>query len=147
MTVLVKDGGFVPEDWGVGYVPLAALSNRPGWVGVDISAPDLGRRQWARLCRLLPELGLVRIRFRHFADVAALDLARAIRAQGYEGRLRGHGAVLAGLYTLARRAGFDEIELDRAQARLQPAEHWRFEPTWSPARRRGGAWGLGVGAR
>ncbi len=139
MTVLVKDWGFVPDDWNAGYVPLAALANRPGLVGVDLNSPELGRRDWARLCQLLPELGLVRIRSRHFADVAALDLARAIRATGYQRRLRAHGAVLAGVYTLARRAGFDEIELDCEQARLQPAEHWRFETAWSPARRRAGA--------
>lgn len=147
MTVLVRDCGFLPDDWDAGYVPLAALADRPGWAGVDLPTPDLGRREWQRLCRLLPELGLVRIRFRHFADVAALDLARAIRAQGYRARLRAHGAVLAGLYTLARRAGFDEIELDRDQARLQPAEHWRNETGWSPApRRRGGARELGAGS-
>ena len=138
MTVLVKDWGFVPDDWNTGYVPLAALSNRPGRVGGDLSSPDLGRGEWARLCQLLPELGLVRIRFRHFADVAALDLARSIRARGYAGRLRAHGAVLAGLYTLSRRAGFDEVALDCEQARLQPAEHWRYETTWSPTRRRAG---------
>ena len=138
MSVLVRDGGFVPEDWTQGYVPLPALCDHPGGAGVDLRTPELGARDWARLCRLLPELGLVRIALRHFADVAALDLARAIRAQGYAGRLRAHGAVLAGLYTLTRRAGFDEIELDPEQARLQPAEHWRFEPGWSPAGRRGG---------
>jgi len=137
MSVLVKDWGFVPEDWTQGYVPLWALSDHPGGAGVDLRTPEIGARDWARLCALLPELGLVRIELRHFADVAALDLARAIRAEGYAGRLRAHGAVLAGLYTLTRRAGFDEIELDRDQARLQPAEHWRFEASWSPARRGG----------
>ncbi|MCB1388575.1 MAG: DUF934 domain-containing protein [Rhodobacteraceae bacterium] len=145
MTVLVKDCGFVPDDWTTGYVPLRALSDAPGSIGVDLSIPELGRGDWARLCALLPELGLVRIRLRHFADVAALDLARAIRAQGFEGRMRAHGAVLARLYTLARRAGYDEIELDREQARLQPAEHWRNETGWSPARHRGGARPLGAG--
>ncbi|WP_168192110.1 DUF934 domain-containing protein [Pararhodobacter marinus] len=139
MTILVKDGGFMPEDWQAGYVPLAALSNAPGQAGVDLSTPQLGREEWARLCRLLPQIGLVRVKMRHFGDVAALDLAQAIRRTGYRGRLRAHGAVLARIYTMARRAGFDEIELDPEQARLQPAEHWRNVPDWSPARRGGGA--------
>ena len=139
MNILVKDGGFVPDDWQAGYVPLAALSNTPGQAGVDLSSPRLDRDQWARLCRLLPQIGLVRVRMRDFGDVAALDLAQAIRRSGYRGRLRAHGAVLARIYTLARRAGFDEIELDPEQARLQPAEHWRNVPDWSPARRSGGA--------
>ncbi|MFN4098645.1 MAG: DUF934 domain-containing protein [Pararhodobacter sp.] len=135
MTILVRDGGLVPDDWRAGYVPLAALSDQPGGVGVDLYTPDLTRAQWLRLCAVLPELGLVRIRLRHFGDVAALDVARAIRTRGYTGRLRAQGAVLASLYTLLRRAGFDEVELDPEQARLQPAEHWRYDPGWSPARR------------
>ena len=135
MTVLVRDGEFVADDWRAGYVPLAALSDHPGQAGVDLPSAELARADWERLCALLPELGLVRIRLRHFGDVAALDLARAIRMRGWRGRLRAHGAVLASLYTLARRAGFDEVELDADQARLQPAEHWRFEPGWSPVRR------------
>lgn len=134
MVVLVRDGGFGPEDWVKGYVPLAAMSNDPDGIGLDLSTPALSRAQWARMVRLLPEVGLVRIRLRDFGDLYAFDLARAIRQTGYRGGLRAHGAVLARAYTLARRAGFDEIELDARQARLQPAEHWRNEAGWSPLR-------------
>ncbi len=150
MTVLVRDTGFAPDDWRTGYVPLAALADRPdseGPVGADLSSPALSQHDWQRLCALLPHLGLVRIRLRDFGDVAAFDVARAIRAQGYDGRLRAHGAVLARLYTMTRRAGFDEVELDRRQARMQPAEHWRNEPGWHPAPRRRGAGDLGTSAR
>ncbi len=141
MTVLVTDAGFVPDTWRDGYVPLSALSDHgglPGRRGVEIGSPELTRSDWARLCRMLPLLDLVRVRLRHFGDTAALDLASAVRAQGYAGRLRAHGAVLAGLYTLARRSGFDEVELVREQARLQPCEHWRNEIGWHPVARRGG---------
>lgn len=136
MTMLVSDAGLRMDDWAWGYVPLAALADQPcrqGPAGVDLSSAALSRPDWDRLCRLLPKLSLVRVRLRHFGDTAALDLAREIRARGYDGRLRAHGAVLARLYTLLRRSGFDEVELDRDQARMQPAEHWRFEPGWQPA--------------
>ncbi len=135
MAVLVSDTGFRMDDWAWGYVPLAALADQPCRqepAGVDLSSPALSRHDWDRLCRLLPQLSLVRVRLRHFGDTAALDLAREIRARGYVGRLRAHGAVLARLYTLLRRSGFDEVELDRDQARMQPAEHWRYERGWQP---------------
>ncbi len=137
MTVLVKDKTFVPDDWHAGYVPLAALTDWPDGVGVDLSSPELGARDWARLAMLLPRLELVRIRLRHFGDLAALDLAHAIRAAGYDGRLRAHGAVLARAYTLIRCSGFSEVELDHAQASRQPAEHWRLDSAWQPIPRRG----------
>lgn len=133
MSVLVTDKGFNGDDWRGGYVPLAALSDQVGGCGLDLDTPQLTRRDWARLCRLLPQLGLIRVRLRDFGDLAALDLARALRAEGYRGRLRAHGAVLAVFLTMLRRSGFDEVELDCEQARLQPAEHWRVEEGWTPA--------------
>ena len=138
MAVLVTDSGFRPDDWRHGYVPLAALSALPdltGTAAVDLSAPVLSRDDWARLCVALPRLSLIRVRLRHFGDMQALDLARAIRAHGYARRLRAHGAVLAQAYTLVRRAGFDEVELDRDQARRQPPEHWHNNPAWQPRSR------------
>ncbi len=135
MSVLVTDAGFGPENWKNGLVPLAALSDQPcniGPVAVDLSSPELSGRDWAQLRHHLPRLSMVRVHLRHFGDTASLDLARALRAQGFAGRIRAHGAVLARLYTLLRRAGFDEVELDREQARRQPAEHWQFESLWRP---------------
>ena len=119
-------------------MPLAALSAQPdqaGPVAVDLPSPDLDPADWARLCAALPRVAMIRVRLRHFGDVRALDLARAIRAQGYDGRLRAHGAVLAQAYTLTRRAGFDEVALDRDQARRQPPEHWHNNPFWRPRSR------------
>lgn len=137
MGVLVKESGFVADDWGDGYVPLSALSNAAigvarGAVGVDLSSPELEPGSWQRLCEARERIGLIRVRLREFGDRAAFDLARALRAEGYSGRLRAHGAVLAGFYTLTRRAGFDEVELAPMQAGLQPGEHWRNERDWSP---------------
>ena len=136
MVVLVRDKRFVPDDWRTGYVPLAAMADWPDGVGADLSSPALTPHDWARLEVLLPRLDLVRIRLRHFGDIAALDLAHRIRAAGYAGRLRAHGAVLARAYTLMLRAGFDEIELDHRQAARQPAEHWRLDHDWQPLTRR-----------
>ncbi|MCB1407273.1 MAG: DUF934 domain-containing protein [Rhodobacteraceae bacterium] len=135
MTLLVTDSGFIPDDWADGYVPLAALSDTADPtlnVAVDLNSPVLRSREWDRLRAALPRIGLIRIRLRDFGDVEALDLASTLRRHQYGGRLRAHGAMLARCYTLARRAGFDEVELDPAQARRQTCEHWRNEPGWFP---------------
>lgn len=144
MALLVRDRGFLPEDWRHGYLPLAALSDNPGGSGVDLPDPDLSATEWRRLRGLLPGLGLVRLGARHFGDLAALDLAREIRAQGYRGRLRIHGAVLARDLTMIRRAGIDEVELTPEQARLQPAEHWHYRSDWLPDARGQGAGASGL---
>ncbi|WP_417596991.1 DUF934 domain-containing protein [Pararhodobacter oceanensis] len=135
MAILVTDEGFAPDDWRHGYVPLAALSDAAdgGWrLGIDLRSAELSPRDWQRLRAALPRCGMIRLRLRHFGDTEALELAERLRAAGYRGRLRAHGAVLARFYTLARRAGFSEVELDRHQAQRQPREHWRFFDTWAP---------------
>jgi uncharacterized protein (DUF934 family) len=136
MRVLVTDDGFAPDDWNDGYVPLAAISDdtvRGFALGVDLKTPELTPHEWERLGTVLSRAGLVRICVRNFGDLDAYALATALRSKGYMGRLRAHGAMLARCYTLARRAGFDEVELALDQARLQPRELWRNVPGWKPS--------------
>lgn len=131
MTVLVRDTGFVPDDWPHAYVPVTAVSRAPDpgrLLGVDVSDAALAPQIWDRLCAVLDRAGLIRIGLRDFGDAKACDLARGLRLHGFAGRLRAHGAVLARNYTLYRRAGFDEVELSRDQAQRQAAEHWRLLP-------------------
>lgn len=139
MVILVTDSGFTPDNWSDGFVPLAAVSDLPGAslgpLAIDLADPALTAAEWVRLCALLPRTELVRIRLRHFGDMEGFDLARSIRRSGYRKRLRAHGAVLAGHYTLARRAGFTEIQLLPHQAQRQPPEHWQNIAAWTPVRR------------
>ena len=136
MRIIVTDRGHCPDDWRGGFMPLDALSNAPeadiAPLAVEVDTRDLSPRQWRRLLKVSPRLSLVRIRLAGFGDALAFELARRLRAAGYEGRIRGHGAVLAQHYTLARRAGFSEIELNSLQARLQPPEHWQDVALWMP---------------
>lgn len=145
MVILVTDTGFHPDDWRDGFVPLAAVSPQagamPGQLAIDLPNPDLSPGDWTRLKQLLPRVGLIRICLRHIGDREGYALATALRRAGFGGRIRAHGAVLAAHYTLARRAGFSEIELQPHQAQRQPAEHWQNAAGWSPLRApgRGGA--------
>lgn len=125
MTILVTDAGFTPDNWTGGF---------EGPQVADLHEAPLPEALRLRLFAGLTGLRMVRIELRHFGDTEALALARALRRAGYGGRLRAHGAVLARDYTLLRRAGFDEVELDYDQARLQPPEHWHNQTDWQPRR-------------
>ena len=136
MRIIVTDRGHCPDDWRGGFMPLDALSDAPeadiAPLAVEVDTRDLSPRQWRRLLKVSPRLALVRIRLAGFGDALAFELARRLREAGFQGRIRGHGAVLAQHYTLARRAGFSEIELNSLQARLQPPEHWQDVKLWMP---------------
>ena len=78
----------------------------------------------------VPQAPLVRIDFPSFADGRGFTLARLLRLRGYRGRLRARGHVIADQYAMARRAGFDEVEIDDDLAARQPAEQWLFRADW-----------------
>lgn len=123
MSILVTDAGFRADDWSGPFVPLEALraGAAPAGAAVDIG-PEGNPLE---LVPHLPEIGMVRVRFAHFADGRGFSIAARLRRLGYGGRLRAQGHVLADQYRLARRAGFDEVEISAELARRQPEEHWR----------------------
>lgn len=108
MNVIVTDTGFTPDDWQGDILDLAPDA-------------DTGDAQ---------DAALIRIRFSSFADGRGFTLARRLRLQGYKGRLRAAGHVLADQYAMARRAGFDEVEIDDALAARQPEEQWIARADW-----------------
>ena len=131
MSVIVTDYGFRPEDWAAGFLP---LSRFPAVLDADAPGLEIGPTTRAeRLRTLLPRLRAIRIVFPDFCDPRGFALAGRLRAMGFAGRLRAAGHVLAAQYTMARRAGFDEVEISANLAHRQPEEHWRFRGNW-PAR-------------
>lgn len=136
MGIIVTDRGFRPDDWTHGFIPLSALSDSPeaaiGPLAVEVDTRRFCAWQWRRLLQAMQRIALVRIRLAGFGDATAFELARQLRLAGFMGRIRAHGAVLARQYTLARRVGFCEIELNALQARLQPPEHWQDVALWMP---------------
>ncbi|MFW2544058.1 DUF934 domain-containing protein [Primorskyibacter sp. 2E107] len=73
---------------------------------------------------------MIRIDFPSFADGRGFTLARLLRLRGFQGRLRARGHVIADQYAMARRAGFDEVEIDEALAARQPEDQWVFRADW-----------------
>ncbi|WP_299884438.1 DUF934 domain-containing protein [uncultured Ruegeria sp.] len=124
MTVVVTDEGFTPDDWTNGYVTLEDAANDV--VALDVASdtdPD----------ELIDRLGsaeMVRVDFPSFADGRGFTIARTLRLKGYTGRLRAKGHVLADQYAMARRSGFDEVEIDQDLASRQPEDQWLARANW-----------------
>ena len=125
MSVIVTDTGFAADDFAFGFVaPSKVAANDCGY-GIDLTsdtAPDA--------LAGLTNAPMIRIDFPSFADGRGFTLARMLRNAGYNGRLRAKGHVLADQYAMARRSGFDEVEIDDALAARQPAAQWRFRADW-----------------
>jgi len=124
MTVIVTDAGFAADDPSLGFVALAGAA-------ADATAVELQPTDRAEdLALRLPHLAAVRILFPAFNDGRGFTLARRLRQMGFTGRLRASGHVLADQYAMARRSGFDEVEISDDLAARQPADQWRFRADW-----------------
>ena len=124
MNVIVTDQGFSQDDWAGQFAAPDDTASEFG--GLDL-APDT---DLADLPRNLDPITMIRIDFPSFADGRGFTLARQLRLRGYTGRLRAKGHVLADQYSMARRAGFDEVEIDRALAKRQPEDQWLARSNW-----------------
>ncbi|MGJ8603959.1 MAG: DUF934 domain-containing protein [Marivita sp.] len=117
MTVLINDTGF--------------LSHDPArWIDPEARVDLPSDTDPAQLRSLLIGKELVRIAFPSFADGRGFTLARMIRQQGYKGWLRAQGHVIADQYAMARRSGFDDVEIDTDLAARQPEADWLARADW-----------------
>ncbi len=73
---------------------------------------------------------LIAIEFPVFSDGRGFSLARLLRDMGYEGRLRAVGRLIADQYAMARRVGFDEVEVAPDIADRQPQDQWLARADW-----------------
>lgn len=73
---------------------------------------------------------LLAIDFPSFSDGRGFSLARRLREMGFKGRLRASGRLIADQYAMARRVGFDEVEIPAALSRRQPAPQWLARADW-----------------
>ncbi|WP_068112626.1 DUF934 domain-containing protein [Tropicimonas marinistellae] len=126
MTVIVTDAGFGPDTFEGEFATLETLPANGAAPALDL-ASDTDPRDVA--CRLA-EIPMIRVDFPSFADGRGFSIARALRRMGYSGRLRARGHVLADQYAMARRSGFDEVEIDDDLATRQPEAQWRARADW-----------------
>lgn len=121
MTQLINDDGFAPEYWSRGFCPLGEAAN-------DVCALDVPADADPAEIPLSAEL--IRIDFPSSADGRGFTIARMLRLRGFKGRLRARGQVIADQYAMARRSGFDEVEIPEDLAARQPADQWLFRANW-----------------
>ena len=121
--MIVNDTGFHQAHATAG-VPLADVAQHQGIV--DLTQTD-------RPEALIPHLNhltLIRVAFPAFNDGRAFTVARRLRVLGYKGHLRAVGPVIADQYAMARRVGFDDVEIPDDLAARQPAAQWVFRSDW-----------------
>jgi uncharacterized protein (DUF934 family) len=112
MSIIVRDDGFHPED-----VPPEALEIASSTRPADLPKSFAG-------------VSLIAVTFPAFSDGRGFTLAQWLRAMGYKGRLRARGHVIPDQYAMARRSGFDEVEISDEQAARQPEAHWLRRADW-----------------
>ena len=122
MTQLVTDHGFITDDWTAGFTALGCAND-----AASLDVPSDARPDDIQISS---SLQMVRIDFPSSADGRGFTIARNLRLRGYTGRLRAHGHVLADQYAMARRAGFDEVEIPDDLAARQPQDQWLARANW-----------------
>ena len=123
MSVLVTDRGFGPAP-ALEPVTLEGLAAHKG--AVDLAHTD----DPAALEALLGQLTTIRVAFPAFNDGRAFTIARRLRMMGYQGQLIAKGPVIADQYAMARRVGFDAVEIPDELAARQPEDQWLFRADW-----------------
>lgn len=109
-TILVTDEGFsTPED----IAPALHLTG-------DAIASDLS----------FEDVALITVDFPSFADGRGFSVASSLRRLGFTGRLRATGKLVADQYAMARRSGFDEVEIGPDMAARQPEDQWLSRADW-----------------
>ncbi len=96
--------------------------------GVAIDVPNTLESE--ELASFFDQIALIRIPFPTHVDGRGFTLARRLRLLGYKGRLRAFGHVLADQYAMARRCGFDEVEINDELAKRQPENQWSLGDDW-----------------
>ena len=125
MSVIVTDTGFAADDFACGNVGLGELAANDCDYGIDLPSDTPPNALIG-----LDNAAMIRIDFPSSADGRGFTLAAMLRRAGYKGRLRAKGHVLADQYAMARRSGFDEVEIDTALAARQPEDQWQFRADW-----------------
>ena len=127
MTILVDDTGFNIDDWTTGFVNITELDiNNCNTVAIDLASNE----EPTDLAGLLDKIDLIRVNFPSVSDGRGYTIAAQLRRMGFAGRLRAYGHLIADQYTMARRSGFDEIQISDELAIRQPEPQWLARADW-----------------
>lgn len=127
MTVIVRDDGFHAEDFTADWIALGEIGGEDHG-GLAVTVPSDARAE--TLAPHVSRLAAIRVEFPAFNDGRGFTIGRELRRLGFDGRLRAAGHVIADQYAMARRVGFDEVEISSDLAARQPADQWRARADW-----------------
>lgn len=126
MSVIVNDSGFSADDWLGEFVTPNGLAANAVVTALDLGADAAPEA----LAGGLDGIEMIRVDFPSFADGRGFTIARQLRLLGYQGRLRAAGHVIADQYAMARRSGFDEVEISDDLAARQDEAQWLARADW-----------------
>ena len=122
MSQLINDTGFVKDELNATFITLDKWNSGCALdLASDTDPSDLDR---------VLNAPVIRINFPTSGDGRGFTLARLLRLRGYRGHLRAFGHVIADQYAMARRSGFDDVEIHDAIAHRQPQDQWLFRADW-----------------
>jgi len=124
MSIIVTDTGFRPNTLNLDFKEYSDHAD-------DTCALDLPSH--ASLDEILIDFAktsAIRIDFPSFADGRGFTLARLLRLRGFKGHLRAKGHIISDQYAMARRSGFDDVEITDEQAQRQPEAEWIARANW-----------------
>ncbi|HCP81347.1 MAG TPA: oxidoreductase [Octadecabacter sp.] len=127
MSTIVTDTGFAADDWTNGFV---AMAERAANDCSDLALDLASDAEPAQLAESLQRIHMIRVDFPSFADGRGFTIAAQLRRMGFTGRLRARGHVIADQYAMARRSGFDEVEISDDLAARQPEAQWLARADW-----------------
>ena len=123
MSVIVNDQGFQPAA-AITAVTLADIDAHQGTL--DLAQTD----DPSLVLAYMDKISLIRVAFPAFNDGRAFTIARRLRMAGYKGHLRAVGPLIADQYAMARRVGFDDVEIPDDLAARQPQAQWLARADW-----------------
>ena len=112
MSVLVTDKGFSPLP-DLPATGVADLAHTDDPAALDFTG-----------------LTLIRVHVPAFSDGRGFTIGRRLRMLGYTGELRAVGPIIADQYPMARRVGFDAVEIPDDIAARQPQDQWLNRANW-----------------
>nr|WP_323776765.1 DUF934 domain-containing protein [Amylibacter sp.] len=129
-TVLIQDSGFVQDDWDGPLLDwdVTTQGGAEPKRGYGLDVPNTVTAE--QLKPYFDTVGMIRVFFPNSHDGRGFTIARTARLLGYTGRLRAFGHVIADQYAMARRVGFDEVEIDQTLAARQPEPQWLARADW-----------------
>ena len=126
MSIIVCDDGFHTNDLAADFVALADLPEPGTARALELQPAD----KITTLSNRLGGIEVIAVRFAAFSDGRGFTLAKQLREMGFTGRLRATGSVLPDQYAMARRNGFDEVEISDELAQRTGEHAWLARANW-----------------